>query len=107
MPFSDRYPAWLHPDGAACQLDVHVVPNARRTEVDGEHGGALRVRLGAPAVDGKANAALTDYLAQCCDVPRRAVQIKSGLTSRRKRVQIDAPAGAVWLRLSALLQQSG
>jgi len=50
---------------------------------------------------------LTDYLAQCCDVPRRAVQIKSGLTSRRKRVQIDAPAGAVWLRLSALLQQSG
>ncbi|MDY0330541.1 MAG: DUF167 domain-containing protein [Thiomonas sp.] len=106
MSCADGFPGWLHPDGSACLLEVSVVPNARRTAVDGEHGGALRVRLGAPAVDGKANAALTDYLAQCCDVPRRAVKIKTGLTARRKRVQIDAPAGAVWLRLSALLPQS-
>ena len=107
MPSSSRLPAWLHPDGAACLLDVHVVPNARRTELDGEHGEMLRVRLGAPAVDGKANAALTDFLAACCDVPRRDVQIRSGQTARRKRVRIDAPTDAVWLRLSALLQQSG
>lgn len=104
---ANHFPVWLHQDGTGCVLDVHVVPNARRTELDGEHGGALRVRLGAPAVDGKANAALTDYLAQCCELPRRAVQLKSGLSARRKRVWIEAPIDAVWLRLSALLQQSG
>jgi uncharacterized protein (TIGR00251 family) len=107
MSSSSRHPAWLHPDGAASLLDVHVVPNARRTELDGEHGDMLRVRLGAPAVDGKANAALTDFLATCCALPRRAVHIKSGLTTRRKRVRIDAPVDAVWLRLSVFLQQPG
>ncbi len=88
-------------------LDVHVVPNARHTQLDGEHGGALRVRLGAPAVDGKANAALLVYLATCCDVPRRAITLIAGQTARRKRVRIAAPVDAVWLRLSALLRQPG
>jgi uncharacterized protein (TIGR00251 family) len=106
MTASLPYPPWLHDDKDGCLLDVSVVPNARQTAFDGEHGGALRVRLGAVAVDGRANAALTDYLAQCCGVPRRAVQLKSGLTARRKRVHIDAPADAVWLRLSACLQAS-
>ncbi|MEW6561190.1 MAG: DUF167 domain-containing protein [Pseudomonadota bacterium] len=106
MSISNPLPAWLHPDGSACVLDVHVVPNARRTQLDGEHGAALRVRLGAPAVDGKANAALMAYLAECCELPRRAVDLVGGQTSRRKRVRIDAPSDAVWLRLSALLQQS-
>ncbi|MGC9162256.1 MAG: DUF167 domain-containing protein [Thiomonas sp.] len=99
-------PAWLHADGAACVIDVQVVPNARRTAIDGAHADLLRVRLGAPAVDGKANAALTDLLAGCCAVRRRDVQILSGQTARRKRVRIDAPIDAVWLRLFALLQQS-
>jgi len=107
MSAPDRFPAWLHPDGTACLLDVHVVPNTRRTELDGEYDGTLRVRLAAPAVDGKANAALTDYLAHCCELPRRAVRLKSGLSARRKRVHIDASIDAVWLRLSALLQQPG
>ncbi|MGA8010482.1 MAG: DUF167 domain-containing protein [Thiomonas sp.] len=106
MSISTCYPPWLRVDGAGCVLDVSVAPNARRTTLDGEHGSALRVRLGAPAVDGKANAALTDYLAHCCNLPRRAVQLKSGLTARRKRVRIDAPIDAVWLRLSVLLSQS-
>lgn len=99
-------PAWLHPDGTGCVVDVQVVPNARCTAIDGERGDLLRVRLGAPAVDGKANAALTELLASCCAVRRRDVQILSGQTARRKRVRIDAPINAVWLRLFALLQQS-
>ncbi|OIQ71055.1 hypothetical protein GALL_473280 [mine drainage metagenome] len=84
MLSTGSYPAWLRPDR--------------------EHGGALRVLLGAPAVDGRANAALTDYLALCCEVPRRQVHLRSGMTSRRKRVEIDAPIDQVWLRLSAQLQ---
>jgi uncharacterized protein (TIGR00251 family) len=97
-------PPWLRPDGDGCLLDVSVVPNARRSQIDGEHGDALRVRLGAPAVDGRANAALVEYVAECCGVPRRRVQLRSGLTSRRKRLWIDEPVDQVWLRLRALLQ---
>jgi len=99
-------PGWLHADGGACQIDLYVVPNAHRTALDGEYDGLLRVRLGAPAVDGKANAALVDFLADCCAVRRGAVQIVSGQTARRKRVRIDSPCDAVWLRLRASLHQS-
>ena len=103
------YPSWLRPDGAGCLLDVAAAPNAKRSAVDGEHGGALRVRLGAPAVDGKANTALIDLIATACAVPKRAVQLRSGATSRRKRLGIAAPIDQVWLRLQPLLdpQQSG
>jgi uncharacterized protein (TIGR00251 family) len=99
-------PGWLRGDGAVCQIDLYVVPNARRTALDGEYDGLLRVRLGAPAVDGKANAALIDFLAACCAVRRGAVQIVSGQSARRKRVRIAASRDAVWLRLYALLPQS-
>ena len=85
-------------------IEVSVVPNARRSQIDGEHGDALRVRLGAPAVDGRANAALVEFIAECCDLPRRSVQLRSGLASRRKRLWIDAPVDQVWLRLGARLQ---
>jgi len=105
MTSSAPPPAWLRSDATACELDVRVVPNARRTQVDGEVGGVLRVRLAAPPVDGKANAALIDFLAISCAVRRRDIEITRGLTARRKRVRIDASIGAVWEHLSALLER--
>ena len=104
---TDSYPDWLRLDGSSTLLAVRVVPKARRTELDGVQEGMLRVRLAAQPLEGQANRALTDYLAECCELPRRAVQIKSGQSSRCKRVRIDAPVDAVWLHLSTLLQQSG
>jgi uncharacterized protein (TIGR00251 family) len=76
-----------------------VQPNAKRTATDGLHGGALRVRLCAPPVDGKANQLLIDWLAGELGVPMRAVQLVRGETSRRKWLAVDAPPEhlATWL----------
>lgn len=76
-----------------------VTPNAPRTRADGLHDGCLRVRLAAPPVDGKANAALVSWLASELGLPRRAVQVLRGDSARRKQISIDAEAQAVaqWL----------
>ena len=74
---------------ASVRFDVHVQPRASRSEIVGEHSGALRVRLAAPPVDGAANEALVDLLAKALHVPRRDVRIVSGATSRRKVVEVD------------------
>lgn len=84
-------------DGAL--LSLAVVPNARRTGADGLHGGALRVRLAAPPVDGKANDVLVAWLAAELGLPRRAVRLARGASARRKQVEIDLGASAVALWL--------
>jgi len=66
-----------------------VQPGASRTEFAGKHGERVKVRLAAPAHDGKANQALIEFLAAYYGVPRRSVRITAGLKSRRKRVVIE------------------
>ena len=74
-------------------LSLHIQPGARKTEVMGLHGEALKIRLAAPPVDGKANEALLAFLAKTLGLPRARVTLKSGQTSRAKVVEIlDAPA---------------
>lgn len=70
-------------------LDLHVQPGASRTEFAGTHGDRVKVRLAAPAHDGKANRALIEFLAEYYGVPRRNVRITAGLKSRQKRVVIE------------------
>ena len=67
-------------------------PAARRTEVAGRHGDVVKVRLAAPAVDGKANLALRRFLAEAFDVPLRNVALVRGETSREKIVRIEGVA---------------
>jgi uncharacterized protein (TIGR00251 family) len=88
-------PIWLREDGEGCVLAVHVQPGAKRTEVVGEHGDALKIRLAAPPVDGKANEALLSFLAERLSVSRRAVELRAGTTSRRKLVAVGLPASSV------------
>lgn len=76
-----------HQDGVT--FAVRVVPRARRNQISGRHGEALKVRLAAPPVEGAANAALCDFLAQQLGVRSRAVEIISGHTSRQKVVRIS------------------
>ena len=64
-------------------------PGAKRSEFAGRHGERIKLRLAAPPVEGKANAALIEFLAQYFGVPRRNVSIVSGLKSRAKRVAIE------------------
>jgi hypothetical protein len=70
------------------RLTVHVRPGASRTALTGPHGDAIGVRLAAPPVDGKANQLLVEFLAECLDVPRRAVSLVAGANSRRKIVEV-------------------
>lgn len=85
-------PAWIREEGDAVVLHLHVQPNAKRTEVAGAHGDALKVRLAAPPVDGKANEALIAFLAEAFGVPARQVEVLSGHASRSKRLRIAHPA---------------
>ena len=73
-------------EGAA--FAVHVVPKSVKNEVVGKHGDALKVRLGAPPVDGKANDCLIAFLAERLGVPKARVVLEAGSTSRQKRVRI-------------------
>jgi uncharacterized protein (TIGR00251 family) len=90
--------------GAGSLLAVAVMPNAKRTAVDGLHDGALRVRLAAPPVDGKANDALVAWLAEELRLPRRAVRLLRGVSGRRKQLEIDVEPAAVaaWLALNCI-----
>ena len=74
-------------DGAVV-VSVRVMPRAKRDAIEGEHAGALKVRLTAPPVDGRANEALRRLLAEHLKVAISAVRILSGEKSRNKRVQI-------------------
>lgn len=73
-------------------LDLHVQPGASRSEFAGRHGERIKVRIAARAVDGKANDALIEFLAEYFGVPRRCVTIISGAKSRSKRVAIEGAA---------------
>ncbi len=72
-----------------CLLAVKAIPNAPRTEFAGWLGDALKVKVHAPPVEGRANEVLCDFLAAQLALPRRAVTVARGDTSRHKLVRID------------------
>jgi uncharacterized protein (TIGR00251 family) len=67
---------------------VRVQPRARRDAIEGEHAGALKVRLTAPPVEGRANESLRRILAERLNAPLSAVRIVSGENSRNKRIAV-------------------
>lgn len=71
------------------RIDVRLTPRASRTEIRGFERDVLRVRVTAPPVDGRANAALLEVLARALGVPKRDVRIVAGETARQKVVAID------------------
>jgi uncharacterized protein (TIGR00251 family) len=73
-------------------ITLHVQPGASRTGYAGLHGDAHKIRLAAPAVDGRANEALIAFLADAFGVPKRDVTIASGASARRKIVRISSPS---------------
>jgi hypothetical protein len=87
-------------DGAIT-FAVRVVARASRSEIAGEHDGALRVRVAAPPVEGAANEELARTLARALGIPARAVEIKSGHASKTKLVRV---LGATRERLLSLVK---
>jgi uncharacterized protein len=70
------------------ELDVRAIPRAARDELAGTRAGRLLVRVTAPPLDGRANAAVCGLLAKAAGVPRSAVTVVRGESARDKRVQI-------------------
>ena len=83
---------WLRAHRQGMALTLHIQPGAKKTEIVGLHGDALKIRLAAPPVDGKANEALLGFLAGRLGIPRASLSLKSGQTSRRKVVAVAANA---------------
>ncbi len=73
------------------RLAVHVAPNAKKSEVVAVHGDALKIRLQAPPLDGRANEELIRFLAQQLSVPKSAITLTHGASNKRKLLEISAP----------------
>ena len=89
-------------DNRGLSFAVRVVPRASRSEITGEQSGALRVRIAAAPVAGAANHELIKLLAKTFKLPKNAVQIISGSTSRNKIVRIQGGDAARFKELFSL-----
>lgn len=89
--------SWIEPWEGGSLVTVWVVPGSSRSQIDGPHGDALKVRVAAPPERGRANRELEELLSEAVGAP---VQVVSGGTGRRKRVGVDGLApGDVVARL--------
>jgi uncharacterized protein (TIGR00251 family) len=79
---------WCRQDGDTWLLAIRVQPNASVTEVAGEYGEELKVRLAAPPVDGRANEALVTFLARALGVPKASVSVRRGQSGRSKTIRV-------------------
>ena len=70
-------------------IKIHIQPGAKRDEIVGPHGDAVKIRLKAPPVDGKANSSLIEFLAETLGIRRGDISIRSGLASRQKILEIN------------------
>jgi len=86
-----------------CTLELKTIPNAPRNEIVGWLGAALKIKVHAPALEGRANDELIEFLAEKLGVHRRSVTLLRGDKSRQKVVQINGlEAAEVKIRLGGL-----
>jgi uncharacterized protein len=79
----------LRYNSSMATVRFHIVPNRKIDKVAGEHGGAIKIKLRAQAVEGKANAALRCFLADQLNISQRAIILEHGQRSRDKVIRID------------------
>lgn len=80
--------SWYRRSGDSVMLTLHIQPGAKHTNVAGLHGEALKIRLAAPPIEGRANEALLKFIAEKFSVPLRNVELKQGGQSRHKVVAV-------------------
>jgi len=81
--------SWITDSQGGAMIQVHATPRASKSEIQGLHGEAVKIRLKAPPVDGKANDALIEFLADSLGIPQRQITLLSGQTSRQKRLSLQ------------------
>ncbi|MBI3902301.1 MAG: YggU family protein [Nitrosomonadales bacterium] len=79
---------WYRREGGSITLMLHIQPGARRSELAGLHGEALKIRLAAPPIEGRANEALLRFIAELFKVALRDVELLRGAQSRHKMVKV-------------------
>ena len=103
MAGMDTSPSWISLHNGRLLLTLHIQPGASRTALAGLHGEALKIRLAAPPVDGKANAALLRFVAETLKHPPRQINHVSGQSSRQKRVAVEGWADSLAAACALLL----
>lgn len=79
---------WFSKTATGYVVAVHAQPGAKRSEISGLHGERLKVRIAAPPLEGRANEALIELLAQRLGLPRSKLRVSKGLQGRTKLVEI-------------------
>jgi hypothetical protein len=82
---------------AGLEVRLHVQPRARRCEVSGVHGGALKLKVTAPPVDDAANRAILEFFSDLLGISKSSLQIISGLKSREKVLRIQNLSSIIFL----------
>ena len=105
MSTSGSGAAFLRETAGGVVLTLKVIPRSSVNAVAGVQADALKLKITAPPVDSAANAEVVRFLAQVLDVPRGAVQLLRGATSRHKQVQVVGLSGSQLLqRLKPMLE---
>jgi hypothetical protein len=86
-------PAWARFSQGVWTLQIHVQPGAKSSEVIGEHGDRLKIKISAPPADNAANEALIEFIARTAGVPKSRVKLVRGQTSRLKTLEVEAQEG--------------
>jgi uncharacterized protein (TIGR00251 family) len=81
--------SWIIDSKGGVVIQVHASPRASKSQIQGLHGDALKIRLKAPPVDGKANETLIEFLAETLGLPQRQITLLAGHTSRQKRLSLQ------------------
>ena len=84
-----RSMSWIQQAAGGCVICVRVIPRASKNQIQGVLGDALKIRLQAPPVEGKANEALVRFLADTLSLPARNIGLLSGATGRNKRLRLE------------------
>ena len=84
--------SWFEDRGDYILLNIRAVPRSAQDRIQGIHGDALKIRIQAPPVEGKANAYLVRFLSKQWNIPRGCIEILSGETGRNKRLRISHPS---------------
>jgi uncharacterized protein (TIGR00251 family) len=98
---------WAQRSASGVRLRVQVTPNAKKSEIVGVQDGALKIKLQAQPIEGKANDALVRFLAGLLGVPRRTVTLTHGATSRLKVLEVGLDYEAVLQTVEPLLLHTG
>ncbi|MNJ92795.1 hypothetical protein D3C87_104690 [compost metagenome] len=71
------------------RLRLFIQPKSSKNEIIGPHNGALKIKITAPPIDGKANECLIEFLSDCLNIPKRDITLLKGDTGRNKTVEIQ------------------